>query len=78
MSAKSTHTAARRSRNQERRWLTQAEAAEYLDVSPRTIRNYIAAGYLSGYRLGPRALRLDARELDSMLRRIPTVDGDAA
>jgi len=56
-----------------RRWLTQVEAAEYLDVSTRTVRNYIAAGYITGYRLGPRALRLDARELDSLLRPIPTV-----
>lgn len=58
-----------------RRWLTQAEAADYLGVTDRTIRNYIASGRLSGYRLGRRAVRVDARELDQILRRIPTAGG---
>lgn len=60
-----------------RRWLTQAEAAEYLGVTDRTIRNLISRGQLRGYRLGTRAVRLDARELDNALRLIPTA-GSAA
>lgn len=58
-----------------RRWLTQIEAAEYLGVTDRTLRRMIAAGELPAYRLGKRLLRLDARDLDAMLRPIPTVGG---
>ena len=50
-------------------------AAEYLGVSPKTIRRHIAAGRLSGYRAGPRLIRVDLNELDAMLRPIPTVSG---
>ncbi len=49
------------------------QAAEYLDVSPKTIRRYIAAGQLTGYRAGPRLLRVDRNELDAFLRPIPAV-----
>ena len=61
-----------------RRWLTQAEAAEYFGVTDRTIRNYIARGQLTGYRLAGRSVRVDASELDKLLRPIPTAGGDAA
>ena len=50
-------------------------AADYLGVSPKTIRRYIAAGRLTGYRAGPRLIRVDLNELDAMLRPIPTVGG---
>lgn len=49
-----------------------AEAAEYLGVSTKTIRRYIATGRLTGYRTGPRLLRVDQNELDTLLRPIPT------
>lgn len=55
-----------------------AEAAEYLGVSPKTIRRYIAAGRLTGYRTGPRLIRVDRNDLDAMLRRIPAVRGEHA
>lgn len=62
-----------------RRWLSQAEAAEYLGVSDRTIRNYISRGALTGRRVrGSRLIRIDLTELDAMLREIPTAGGDAA
>ena len=48
-----------------------AEAAEYLGVSTKTIRRYIAAGRLTGYRTGPRLLRVDHNELDGLMRRVP-------
>lgn len=54
-------------------------AADYLGVSTKTIRRYIAAGRVTGYRTGPRLIRVDLNELDAMLRPIPTAGGhDAA
>jgi len=56
-----------------RRWLSQAEAAEYLGVTDRTIRNYIRSGVLTGRRLpGSRLIRLDRLELDAALRPVPS------
>ena len=55
-------------------------AAEYVDVSTKTVRRMIARGDLTGYRVGPRLIRVDLNELDAMLRPIPTAGGrdDAA
>ena len=63
-----------------RRLESIAHAAEYLGVADKTIRRYIAAGRLTGYRAGPRLIRVDLNELDAMLRVIPTTGGhhDAA
>lgn len=55
------------------RYVTQSAAAEYLNVTDRTIRNLIARGSLTGYRLGARAIRVDRAELDALLTPIPTV-----
>ena len=54
-----------------------AAAAEHAGVAPKTIRRYIAAGRLTGYRFGPRLIRVDLDELEAMLRPIPTAS-DAA
>lgn len=51
------------------------EAAQYLGVSTKTIRRYIATGRLTGYRAGPRLLRVDRTELDGLLRPLPTLGG---
>ncbi|MCT2031764.1 helix-turn-helix domain-containing protein [Dietzia cinnamea] len=51
-------------------------AAEAYGVSPKTIRRYIAAGRITGYRFGPRMLRVDLDELDAMLR--PLAAGGAS
>jgi len=60
------------SSTQEQRWLSQTQAAEYLGVSARTIRNYISAGTLAGHRVrGSRLVRIDRAELDALLRPIP-------
>ena len=59
-----------------RRWLSQAEAAEYLGVTDRTIRNYISRGVLAGNRVrGSRLVRIDRAELDALMRPIPTASG---
>lgn len=61
----------------ERRWLTQLEAAEYLGVTDRTIRNFISRGELTGRRIGAsRMIRVDRADLDALLRPIPATDGD--
>jgi len=59
----------------QRRWLSQADAAEYLGVTDRTIRNYISRGHLRAYRVrGSRLIRIDRSELDALLRPIPAAD----
>jgi excisionase family DNA binding protein len=61
-----------------RRWLTQLEAAAYLGVTDRTIRNLISRGALEGRRIqGSRMVKVDREKLDAILRPIPTV-GPAA
>lgn len=52
-----------------------AAAADIAGVHPRTIRRRIADGTLTGYRMGPRLIRVDVTELDAMLRPIPTAAG---
>lgn len=62
-----------------RRLASLTEAADYLGTCVKTIRRYIAAGKLTGYRAGPRLIRVDLDELDAMLSPIPTAGtGDAA
>ena len=57
--------------------LTIAEAAEHLNVHPRTVRRRIADGTLTGYRVGSHLIRLDPVEVDGLLRPIPSA-GSAA
>lgn len=35
------------------------ETAAYLGVDPKTVRRYIAQGYLTAHRLGPKLIRVD-------------------
>ncbi len=57
---------------QPRRYVTLKSAAERLDCSERTLRRMIAMGELTGYRVGKRLIRVDADELDRLVRAIPT------
>lgn len=54
-----------------RRYITIAETADYLQVSPRTVRRLITDGELTGYRMGNsrRAIRVDLNEIDEQLMR---------
>ena len=54
-----------------RRLASLSGAAEYADVNPRTIRRRIADGTITGYRLGPRVIRVDLNELDRVFAQIP-------
>lgn len=55
-----------------RRWLTLQEAADRLGITERSVRNFIARGDLPGYRLSTRSVRVDANDVDALLRPIPT------
>lgn len=56
-------------------WLTADEAAEYLQVTRRTLDRYREAGLLAAYRVGPRAVRFRAADLDALAQPIPTAGG---
>lgn len=66
------------------RYVPLADGARYASVSNRTLRRWIAAGALTGYRAGPRLIRVDLNDLDALMTPIPTAaigggnSGDAA
>lgn len=51
-----------------RRYAKLSEAAKYLGVTDRTIRQMIADGRLVGYRSGKRLVRVDLNEVDAAMR----------
>lgn len=51
-----------------RRYESIGTAAEYLNVTTRTIRQMIADGRLTGYRNGNRLVRIDLNELDANMQ----------
>ena len=56
------------------RLITQQQAAKIAGVTDRTIRNWVSEGHLTGFRLPTgRAIRVDADELQKIMRVIPTV-----
>ena len=64
------------------RLISVSEAAAEYRIGVRTLRRYIADGWLTGWRYGPRNIRLDRRELDELARQLDgpprRVGGDAA
>ena len=56
-----------------RRLASLPDAAEYIGVTERTVRRWIASGHLTGYRLARTTLRVDLNEVDERLcQPIPT------
>jgi len=53
------------------RLVSLAAGAAFADVSVRTLRRYIAQGRLTGYRVGPRLVKVDLSELEQLARPIP-------
>jgi excisionase family DNA binding protein len=51
-----------------RRYVKIAEAADYLQVTTRTVRQMIADGRLTGYRCGDRLVRLDLNEIEAAMQ----------
>ena len=54
------------------RLVSLAHAGHRLGCSERTLRRMIAAGHLTGYRIGRRLVRVDLTEIDGLVRVIPT------
>jgi excisionase family DNA binding protein len=50
-----------------RKTVTIAEAADMYGISERTLRRYLDTGLITGYRVGPKLIRLDPDELDQQL-----------
>lgn len=65
-------------RARDRRLASLTTAAAVVDVHPRTIRRWVASGELTGYRAGPRLVKIDLDELEAFIRPIPTAGGGAA
>lgn len=59
-----------------RRLASLSTAAAYADVSTRTLRRYISQGRLTGYRVGPRLVKVDLNEVDRLAQPIPTAPAD--
>ncbi|WP_413247711.1 helix-turn-helix domain-containing protein [Rhodococcus sp. Z13] len=55
-----------------RRLVSVPQAAEEFGVSSRTVRRYISAGRITGYRFGPRMIRVDLNEIEAMMRPMAT------
>lgn len=51
-----------------RRYASPQQAAEYLGVTDRTIRQMISDGRLTGYRASARLVRVDLDEIDTVMR----------
>ena len=49
-----------------RPWLTADEAADYLQVTRRTLDRYREAGILAALRVGPRAVRFRISDRDAL------------
>ncbi len=65
----------------QKRLVSLVDAAEYAACTTKTLRRRISDGTITGYRFGPRLIRVDMNELDSMLMSpIPSArtGGDAA
>ena len=53
-------------------------AAALVDVDPKTIRNWISAGHLQGFRVNSRLLRVDRGELLALVQPVATTPDGAA
>jgi excisionase family DNA binding protein len=49
-------------------FLSVAESAAYLGVTPMSIRNMLRDGRLTAYTLGPRVVRIRLSDIDSALQ----------
>lgn len=52
-----------------RQFISTTKAAERLNVSPNTVRSFIADGKLKGYKVG-RLIKVDTAEVDSFATEI--------
>lgn len=52
----------------DRDWITRKQAAEYLQVSTRTIDNWVKSGKLPIRRISESTIRISMTEIDRLLR----------
>lgn len=57
-------------------YVSIAEASKEVGVNPKTIRRWISAGRIHGYRFGPRMIRVDRTEMRAMLKPLATANLD--
>ena len=50
-------------------YLTVAQVAEHLWISPKTVRRWIADGLLPAVRVGPRLLRISREDVEALVNR---------
>jgi len=56
-------------------WVASATTPSPLSATPsKTIRRRISGGDLTGYRMGPRIIRVDLNEVAALLHPIPTAE----
>jgi len=48
-------------------------ASARTNMSVKTLRRFIAEGNLRAYRAGKRILRVDPRDVDNLMRPVPTI-----
>lgn len=51
-----------------RRWASMKQGADHIGVTVQTIRQMIADGKITGYRVNKRLYRVDLNELDAALQ----------
>ena len=56
-----------------RRLRDLTEAADYLGVTTRTIRRYIAEGRIAAYRVGDRLIRVDMGDVEALAVKVEAV-----
>ena len=56
---------------------TVQEAADYLKVSTKTVRRYIAQGLIEADRVGPRLIRVNMASLDNLGRSLQFLGGES-
>jgi hypothetical protein len=51
-----------------RRWASTKRAGTYAGVTDRTIREWVALGLITGYRVNARVIRVDLNEIDAAMQ----------
>jgi excisionase family DNA binding protein len=59
----------------ESRYVSLSYAAEILGISERTVRRMIATRVVKGYKIGPRLVRVDLREIEGLPKVIISIGG---
>ncbi|MEU4417321.1 helix-turn-helix domain-containing protein [Nocardia salmonicida] len=67
-----------KSATESRNLISLKTAAALVDVDSKTIRNWIAAGDIAGYRINGRLLRVERAELLALIRPTTLTSGGAA